>query len=77
MILDVYSRYVVGWKIAEREPAELVEAFIAETYAKEGIAQEQLTVHAVRGSAMTQLYRTSAQNTNVHRLSTYMISLCR
>jgi len=53
VILDVYSRYVVGWMIAERETAELAEAFIAETCAKEGIAPEQLTLHADRGSAMT------------------------
>jgi len=53
VILDVYSRYVVGWLIAERETAELAEAFIAETCAKEGIAPNQLTRHADRGSAMT------------------------
>jgi putative transposase len=53
VILDVYSRYVVGWMIAERETAELAEAFIGETCAKEGIAPEQLTLHAERGSAMT------------------------
>jgi putative transposase len=53
VILDVYSRYVVGWMIAERETAELAEAFIAETCSKEGIRAEQLTLHADRGSAMT------------------------
>src|SRR5918997_2564043 len=53
VILDVYSRSVVGWMIAERETAELAEAFIAETCAKEGIAPDELTLHADRGSAMT------------------------
>jgi putative transposase len=53
VILDVYSRYVVGWMIAERETAELAEAFIAETCAKEGIGPDELTLHADRGSAMT------------------------
>lgn len=53
VILDVYSRYVVGWMIAERETADLAEAFIAESCAKEGIAPDQLTIHADRGSAMT------------------------
>jgi putative transposase len=53
VILDVYSRYVVGWMIAERESAELAEAFIAETCAKEGIMPGTLTLHADRGSAMT------------------------
>jgi len=53
VILDVYSRYVVGWMIAERETAELAEAFIAETCGQEGIAPGALTLHADRGSAMT------------------------
>jgi putative transposase len=53
VILDVFSRSVVGWMISERETAELAEAFIAETCAKEGIDPNQLTLHADRGSAMT------------------------
>jgi putative transposase len=53
VIIDVYSRYVVGWMIAERETAELAEAFIAETCAQEGIEPGTLTLHADRGSAMT------------------------
>jgi putative transposase len=39
--------------ISERETAELAEALIAETCAKEGIGPDQLTLHADRGSAMT------------------------
>ena len=53
VILDVFSRAVVGWLIAEREDAALAEALIVETCAKEGIMPEQLTIHADRGSAMT------------------------
>ena len=53
VILDVFSRAVVGWMIAEREDAVLAEALIAETCAKEGIVPQQLTIHADRGSAMT------------------------
>jgi putative transposase len=53
VILDVFSRYVVGFLISERETAELAEAFVAETCAKEGICPDQLTLHADRGSAMT------------------------
>ena len=53
VILDVYSRYVVGWMIMERESADLAEEFIAETCGKEGISPNQLTLHADRGSAMT------------------------
>jgi putative transposase len=53
VILDVFSRYVVGWMIALCERAELAEAFIAETCEREQIAPQQLTLHADRGSAMT------------------------
>ena len=53
VILDVFSRYIVGWMISERGTAELAEVFIAETCAKEGICRDQLTLHADRGSAMT------------------------
>lgn len=53
VILDVFSRYVVGWMITEQESAELAEQLIAETCAKQGIAPGQLTIHADRGSAMT------------------------
>jgi putative transposase len=52
VILDVYSRYVVGWLLAERESAALAEQLIAETCAKEGIEPNQLTVHADRGGSM-------------------------
>lgn len=53
VIIDVFSRYVVGWMITTRESAELAEAFIAETCHQEGITPDQLTLHADRGSAMT------------------------
>lgn len=53
VILDVFSRYVVGWMITERESADLAESFIAETCMKEGICPNHLTLHADRGSAMT------------------------
>jgi len=52
VILDVFSRYVVGWMIAHREGAELAEAFIAETIEKHRIAPGQLTLHADRGRVM-------------------------
>src|SRR5664279_677875 len=52
VILDIYSRYVVGWLIAHRESAELAEQLIAETLEKENIAPGTLTLHADRGSSM-------------------------
>lgn len=52
VILDVYSRYVVGWLLAEYESAELAQQLIAESCHKQGIARDQLTLHADRGAAM-------------------------
>ena len=51
-ILDVFSRYVVGWMIAQEESAELARTLIAETCARQGIEEDQLTLHSDRGSAM-------------------------
>jgi putative transposase len=53
VLLDVFSRYVVGWMVAHRESAALAEKFIRETCARQNIGREQLTVHADRGPAMT------------------------
>lgn len=53
VILDVFSRYVVGWLISEKESAQIAEQFIAESCFKENIDQDQLTLHADRGSSMT------------------------
>ncbi|MCA1681407.1 MAG: IS3 family transposase, partial [Actinobacteria bacterium] len=52
VILDVFSRYAVGWTVQHRETASLAERLIAETLAKQRIARDQLTVHADRGPAM-------------------------
>ena len=53
VMLDVFSRYVVGWMVAHRESAALAERFIHETCARQGIGRHQLTIHADRGPAMT------------------------
>ena len=53
VILDIFSRYAVGWMVATRESAALAEKLIAATCAKQGIACGQLTIHADRGSSMT------------------------
>ena len=52
VILDIFSRYVVGWMIAARESATLAQRLIAETCAKQQIVADQLTLHADRGSSM-------------------------
>ena len=52
VILDIFSRYVVGWMIALREAAHLAEQLIADTAAKHHIAPGTLTLHADRGTSM-------------------------
>jgi putative transposase len=53
VLLDIFSRYVVGWLVAPRESATLAEKLIRESCGKQPILPGQLTVHADRGSSMT------------------------
>jgi putative transposase len=53
VILDVFSRYVVGWMVAHREGAALAQKLIEQTCEKQRIKSGQLTIHADRGSSMT------------------------
>ncbi len=53
VMMDIYSRYVVGWMIASRENAKLAQVFINETVAKYAIDPKSLTIHSDRGSPMT------------------------
>ena len=52
VILDIFSRYVVGWLIAPRESAELAQQLIAETVARHDVMPGELTLHADRGTSM-------------------------
>jgi putative transposase len=52
VILDVFSRYVVGWMVAPREGAELARKLIEETCEKQNIQPDQLSLHADPGPAM-------------------------
>src|SRR3989454_1380303 len=45
VMLDVFSRYVVGWMVAHRESATLAERFIHETCARQEIRRDQLTMY--------------------------------
>jgi putative transposase len=53
VILDIFSRYVVGWMISSRESAELARRLLDDSIRKQGISRDQLSVHADRGSSMT------------------------
>lgn len=52
VILDVFSRYVVGWTVQHKESAVIAEALIAQAIAQQQITRGQLTLHADRGSSM-------------------------
>ena len=52
VIMDIFSRYVVGWMIADRESASLAKQLVTETSKKQGICEGQLTLHADRGASM-------------------------
>ena len=53
VILDIYSRYAVGWMVAHRQAAALAERLLADTIAAQGVEPGRLTVHADRGASMT------------------------
>jgi putative transposase len=52
VVLDIYSRYAVGWMLAERESAALAERLLADTVGKQCVDPDQLTIHADNGSSM-------------------------
>jgi transposase InsO family protein len=51
-LIDIFSRMVVGWLVAEHEDALLAERLIADACTREGIGDQQLTIHADRGAVM-------------------------
>ena len=55
VILDLWSRYVVAWMIAERENSALAKQLFAEAISRSGIEPDQLIVHMDRGAPMTSI----------------------
>lgn len=53
VIIDIYSRYTIGWTVAAAETGELAKEFIDAAIATQGVARGQLTLHADRGTSMT------------------------
>ncbi len=53
VIIDIFSRYVVGWMVSPAETGELAEAFLADALASQDVQRHQLTLHADRGTSMT------------------------
>ena len=56
VLLDIFSRYVVGWMVAERENAALAARLIEQSCLKQHIQPQVLTLHSDRGSPMTAKY---------------------
>jgi putative transposase len=56
VMLDIFSRMVVGWMLADREQDELAGQLISETCERQGIVPDQLSIHADRGTSMTSLH---------------------
>jgi putative transposase len=52
VILDIYSRYAVGWMVASRENADLAKRLIRGSIEKQGVSADQLTLHSDRGPSM-------------------------
>jgi len=52
VILDIFSRYIVGWMVAHRELASLARKLIENTCQKQSIQPDQLTIHSDRGPSM-------------------------
>ena len=53
VILDIFSRYIVGWMVASREHGTLAKKLIEQSCAKQGIQSSQLSIHSDRGPSMT------------------------
>ena len=53
VVIDIFSRMIVGWLLATHEAALLAEQVLAGACLREGIAPDQLTIHADRGAPMT------------------------
>jgi putative transposase len=53
VIIDIFSRYVVGWMVSPAETGELARDFIEAAIAGQGIDRDQLAIHADRGTSMT------------------------
>ena len=70
VLLDIFSRYVVGWMVADRENAALAATLIEETCLKQGIEPQVLTLHSDRGAPMTsQVHRPTPRRPRGHPLS--------
>jgi putative transposase len=52
VVLDIYSRYVVGWMLADCESRHLAEKLLGDTVANHAVDPEALTIHSDNGASM-------------------------
>jgi len=52
MVMDVYSRKIVGWQVHTEELSELASNLMIDICQREGIKQGQMTLHSDNGSPM-------------------------
>lgn len=54
VMMDIFSRYVVGWMIENKESAALAKVLIEESMEKQNLSKDhKLTIHSDRGAPMT------------------------
>jgi putative transposase len=53
VVLDIYSRYVVTWRLELRESAQIAKEMFPEAISRTGVDPKRLVIHADGGSAMT------------------------
>jgi hypothetical protein len=52
-MIDIYSRYTVAWMVAPNESEALAEQFLTDAVAKQGIGEDEVTIHSDRGAIQT------------------------
>lgn len=52
VIVDIFSRYIVGWQVTKRESAAVAQALIEACCKQQRVTRGQLTIHSDRGSPM-------------------------
>ncbi len=52
VVMDIFSRYVVGWMVAHRELASLAQRLLSDCCRRQNVQADQLTIHADRGTSM-------------------------
>lgn len=55
VVIDIFSRYVVGWMLTTRESGDFAKQLLEQSYTNQNIEPSQLTIHSDRGPSMQSL----------------------